>query len=195
MAKGGADWEAIRAEYVTGGATYAELAEKYHVSPNTLAKKASKEGWKKSRQKAGEIVTKKLENRAARAREEKALKGIHLTKYITDLWTDNLKALNEMIKNTPEYMLSNPNFASGIPRGLRETYDLIMEMSGKGYVNRKLANEQRKLKMEREKFEFEKRKWEEEMRQKEAAQSRMTGEGEPAWAIMEDDEEVESISG
>ena len=33
------------------------------------------------------------------------------------------------------------------------------------------------------------------MRQKEAAQSRMTGEGEPAWAIMEDDEEVESISG
>ena len=179
------NWDAIRAEYLTGDATYKSLAEKYKISVNVLSKKATKEGWKNGRRKVGEKVAKKTITRAARAREEKALKGINLTKYIADLWTDNLKELNSLLKETPSYMLENPSFAAGIPRGLRETYELIMEMNGRGYMNRKLANEERKLRLEREKFELEKAKWEEEKRLK--AEEFGAGSGERIGLIIEED--------
>lgn len=192
MAKETVAWDRIKAEYLAGDATYAELAKKYDVSMSTLAKRATKEGWKNARQKVGEKVAKKMETRAAHAREEKALKGVQLTRYITDLWTDNLKTLNALIQETPEHMLTSPGFAAGIPRGLRETYDLIMEMSGKGYMNRKLANEQRKLKLEREKFEFEKLKWEEEMKMREKGAATAASE---KWIVTEDGEEGEDFGG
>lgn len=190
----GVNWDAIHQEYITGNATYAELAEKYKISVNTLSKKASKERWKNDRQKVGEKVARKAVTRAARAREEKALKGINLTKYIADLWTDNLKELNELIKNTPATMLENPSFAAGIPRGLKETYELIMEMNGRGYMNRKLANEEKKLRLEREKLELEKAKWEEEKRryQERMDMARKSGGDTEAWLIVEDTEDQDA---
>ena len=192
MANRTVDWDKIKAEYLAGNMTYAELAKKYQVSVSTLSKKATSDGWKNGRKKVGEKVAKKIETRAARAREEKALKGVQLTRYIADLWTDNLKALNDLIAQTPEHMLENPQFAAGIPRGLRETYDLIMEMSGRGYMNRKLANEQRKLKLEREKFEFEKEKWRRETEAREAAIRKGEGQDE-SWQVEEDSEEIDGI--
>lgn len=186
---GGINWEAIHAEYIAGDMSMAKLAEKHKISVNILRKKATKERWTEHRQKAREKVAKKLTTRAARAREEEALKGINLTKYIADIWTDNLKALNELIKATPEYMLSQPSFAAGIPRGLKETYELIMTMNGRGYMDRKLQNEEKKLKLEREKFELEKAKWEKEMEQKKVAAST----ADEVWKIIQDDEEVGGI--
>ena len=181
-------WDKIKAEYLVGDITLQELAEKHHISLSTLYKKASSDGWKKGRQEVGRKVAGKMATRAARAREEKALKGINLAKYIADVWTDNLKSLNTLIQNTPEYMLTQPSFAANIPRGLRETYELIMEMNGRGYINRKLANEERKLKLEREKFELEKRKWE---AQKAAMERGAAGGEETIWQVTLDDGEVE----
>ena len=192
MANRTVDWDKIRAEYLAGNSTYAELAKKHGVSVHTLSKKATSEGWKNGRRKVGEKVAKMTETRAAHAREEKALKGVQLARYITDLWTDNLRELNELIKATPEQMLDNPQFAAGIPRGLRETYELIMEINGRGFQNRKLANEQRKLKLEREKFEFEKEKWRRECEMREAAAKIGDGQ-EKLWQVEEDDEEVDGV--
>lgn len=189
--KTGVNWEKIHAEYIAGDTTYAALAEKWGISVSTLSKKATKEHWKNDRKKVGEKLAKRMTSRAARAREEKTLKGINLAKYITDLWTDNLKALNELIKNTPEYMLTQPSFAAGIPRGLRETYELIMEQNGRGYMNRKLANEEKKLRLEREKFELEKEKWK---AQKAALERGMNSGTVERWVIQLDDEEI-SIDG
>ena len=124
------EWDRIKAEYLVGDITLQELAEKYHISLSTIYKKASSDGWKNGRKEVGRKVAGKMATRAARAREEKALKGINLAKYIADVWTDNLKSLNTLIQNTPEYMLTQPSFAANIPRGLRETYELIMEMNG-----------------------------------------------------------------
>lgn len=191
--KTGPAWEAIHAEYITGKATYKELAEKYQISVSTLSKKATKEGWKNDRAKVGEKLAKKMTTRAARAREKEALKGINLTKYIADIWTDNLKQLMLLIQQTPTTMIDNPQFAASLPRGVRETYDLIQEMSGRGYMNRKLANEEKKLKIERERFELEKQKWEEEKRRRDEQMSR-TGEEDEAWKVVQDDEEVEGIN-
>lgn len=45
-----ADWNAIRAEYITGNAGYRELAAKYGVSFGTLRHRAQKEEWVKKRE-------------------------------------------------------------------------------------------------------------------------------------------------
>ena len=45
MPKAKADWEKVERDYVTGDATYAELAEKYGVSPGTARKHGADGRW------------------------------------------------------------------------------------------------------------------------------------------------------
>ena len=45
-----ADWEKIKAEYLTTDASIRDLAQKYGVHYTTIGKKASKEGWQELRQ-------------------------------------------------------------------------------------------------------------------------------------------------
>ena len=49
---GKTDWNAIRVEYIGGGISQRELAEKYGVSEAYLVKKANKEHWKQDRDEA-----------------------------------------------------------------------------------------------------------------------------------------------
>lgn len=181
-----AEWDKIKAEYITGGISCRELAEKYNLSPNVVSKKATKDGWKKARQKCGEKTAERMISASARAREEAALKGLDLTKYTMDIWNDNLRALNETIQRTPEYMLSNPSFASGIARGLETTYNLLMRMAGRSDADRRLRLEEEKLKIEREKFEMEKKRFELEMKNMEA-----TGEQGVLWQVTVEEDETE----
>lgn len=56
------DWKKLRAEYIAGGTSYRELAEKYDVSFHTLRKQAAKEKWKALRDEtATKTVTKIIE--------------------------------------------------------------------------------------------------------------------------------------
>ena len=54
------DWKKIKAEYIAGGISYRELAEKHNVSFDTLAKLAAKENWRKLKQKTAEKITQKI---------------------------------------------------------------------------------------------------------------------------------------
>lgn len=54
------DWKKIKAEYIAGGMSYRELAEKHNVSFDTLAKLAAKENWRKLKQKTAEKITQKI---------------------------------------------------------------------------------------------------------------------------------------
>lgn len=179
------DWEKIRAEYIAGKVSCRELGEKYHVSPNVVSKKATKDGWRNDRRKCGEKVAENLISRSARARTDAALKGLDLVKYTMDIWNDNLRALNETIKATPEYMLSNPSFASGIAKGLKTTYDLLMQMSGDGEAQRRTQ-----LEIQREKLEIEKQKiaLEKQRLELELENARKMGAGGTVWEIIEDPE-------
>lgn len=192
MAEKAIPWDQIRAEYIAGGVSCKALANKYGISPNVVSKKATKDGWKNDRRKCGEKVAEKIVARSARAREEAALKGLSLTKYTMDIWNDNLKTLNETIKNTPEYMIANPSFASGIARSLETTYDLLLKMSGRSEAQRRLRIEEEKLKIEREKFEIEKRKLELEMANMEKGQGGAEG---TQWQIVEDDDTEDLLCG
>ena len=55
-----ADWEKIKAEYLTTETSYRKLAAKYGVNATTIAKKASKEGWQSERQQQASKTLSKL---------------------------------------------------------------------------------------------------------------------------------------
>ena len=63
-----ADWEAIKADYLTGELSVKELAAKHGVSTNQIYKKVSSEGWKKTLQKIRQKTEEKVVARVARAR-------------------------------------------------------------------------------------------------------------------------------
>lgn len=59
------DWSEIAKDYQENGLSYAELAEKYHVSISTLKKAAARQGWtetKERRRKAADAMIKAIEN-------------------------------------------------------------------------------------------------------------------------------------
>ena len=163
------DWDAIKAEYISGKISCRKLAEKYNISPNVVSKKATKDGWKNERRKCDEKTAKKIISRTSYARACAAADGLDEVKYTSQLWMDNLKQLNELIKQTPETMLAQPSFAAGISNGLKTTLELFLRLGGQSDSDRRIRLEEEKLKMEREKFELEKARWEAEQAERKAA--------------------------
>ena len=64
---GKTDWNAIKAEYIGGGISQRELAEKHGVSPDYLMQKANKEHWKQDRDEAIKKGLAKSQQKAADA--------------------------------------------------------------------------------------------------------------------------------
>ena len=64
----GAPWARIRAEWLKGGITQQELADKYHLSVKTIQNRAYKEGWKNQKGKIAEKTEEKTRERIVRAR-------------------------------------------------------------------------------------------------------------------------------
>ena len=56
------DWEKIRAEYIAGGISLRELAEKYGVNRGAVQRRASTEGWKEQRVKTVSKVCQKTDD-------------------------------------------------------------------------------------------------------------------------------------
>ena len=63
-----ADWEAIKADYMTGELSVRELVEKHGVSANQIYKKVSSDGWKKKLEKIRQKTEEKYVARVARTR-------------------------------------------------------------------------------------------------------------------------------
>lgn len=61
----GADWGKIRNDYINGGGSYAELAEKYNVSSSTVEKIGRKEGWKKAKKEQRKKIAEKTQEKTA----------------------------------------------------------------------------------------------------------------------------------
>lgn len=82
--KGGftVDWNTLKAEYIAGGVSYRELAEKHGVSESTLRKRAAKEHWSELRNKAGTATEQKIVDKTA---EDSANKAVELSTRIDDI--------------------------------------------------------------------------------------------------------------
>lgn len=56
------DWERIRAEYIAGGISLRDLAQKYGVTKSAIGRRASSERWTDERDKTGTKVRQKTED-------------------------------------------------------------------------------------------------------------------------------------
>lgn len=59
------NWTKIRNEYVSGGGSYADLAEKYNVSYSTLSKRGAEEGWTETKERQLQIIRNETDRKAA----------------------------------------------------------------------------------------------------------------------------------
>lgn len=93
-----APWSKIRAEWLKGGITQKELAEKYGVNLKTLQNRASNEGWKNQKGIIREKTEEELRGRIVRARVN------HLERLITanEKIINGLEKLAGMIEEKPE---------------------------------------------------------------------------------------------
>ena len=95
-----AQWSKIRAEWLKGGITHAELAKKYGLSVKTVQNHAYKEGWKNEKGKIREKVEEKTRERVVRARVS------HLEKLIqaNEALLDGMVQLAEQVKENPKIL-------------------------------------------------------------------------------------------
>ena len=93
-------WSKIRAEWLKGGITHAELAKKYGISVKTIQNRAYKEGWKNQKGKIREKVEEQTRDRVVRARVN------HLDKLIqaNELLLDSMVKLAEQVKENPKLL-------------------------------------------------------------------------------------------
>lgn len=167
------DWSAIKTEYVSGKATYRELAKKYGVSFSTLQKRAKEEKWSEGRKKYRDrVVTKALTRTCARDAQRLA----KLQKSAMLLATDIEKALKDpdvlyrhvgMTSDGPvDAKLTTPNGKNlqAMARALRDITAAMRDLYGINTRAEQFAQEQgaARLQIEREKLEMEKRRVENE---------------------------------
>ena len=60
-----ANWTKIKTEYVNGGVSYRELAEKYGLSPSSVEKRAAKEKWTAARETRLQETSRRIEEKTA----------------------------------------------------------------------------------------------------------------------------------
>lgn len=159
-----ADWDKIKTEYISGGITLRELAEKNHISQSTIRQKAAKEKWKEEKNNVRTTVEQKVQKRVVEKRSKDLMKGIDVIKYTADVLSDAMRDLTVIISQTPEYMLANPAVLTSVSNSMDKTYELMRKMCG-------ITEAQKKLQLEREKLELERKKFETELKAREQAEN------------------------
>lgn len=170
---GDMDWSEIKTAYVSGKATYRELAKKYGVSFSTLQKRAKEEKWAEGRKKYRDrVVTKALTRTCARDAQRLA----KLQKSAMLLATDIEKALEDpdvlykhvgSIEGVPvDAKLTTPNGKNlqAMARALRDITAAMRDLYGINTRAEQFAQDMgaQRLQIEREKLELEKKKAEEQ---------------------------------
>jgi len=149
----GAPWARIRAEWLKGGITQQELADKYHLSVKTIQNRAYKESWKKQKGKIAEKTEEKTRERIVRARVN------HLERLInaSELIITGLEKLAASVAEDPVKYLQDKSgslrSAESITKALQVATETQMELYKVPNIDQKFAAkkwnaEQRRLKAE-----------------------------------------------
>ena len=145
-----AEWRRIRLEYVKGKTTYRQLAEKYHVSANTIRHRAANEAWKKKKNQLDTKVEQKALERAcdARARE------FALIAAVNDRMDAVLNNLVDFIEQQPPKRYDELRGVESLTKAIaqvvqtkRDLYNVPTEID-----RAKIEALREKAKLEREKF-------------------------------------------
>lgn len=78
--KGGisVDWNTLKAEYIAGGVSYRELAEKYGVSHSTLRQRAAREKWSTQKDNVRAEAEQKMIDTISDEQSEQAVSAVNL---------------------------------------------------------------------------------------------------------------------
>ena len=135
----GAPWARIRAEWLKGGITQQELADKYHLSVKTIQNRAYKEGWKKQKGKIAEKTEEKTRDRIVRARVN------HLERLInaSELIITGLEKLAAEVAEDPVKYLQDKSgslrSAESITKALQVATETQMELYKVPNIDQKFA--------------------------------------------------------
>lgn len=135
----GAPWARIRAEWLKGGITQQELADKYHLSVKTIQNRAYKEGWKNQKGKIAEKTEEKTRERIVRARVN------HLERLInaSELIITGLEKLAAEVATDPVKYLQDKSgslrSAESITKALQVATETQMELYKVPNIDQKFA--------------------------------------------------------
>lgn len=160
-------WGRIKASYLAGDKTYQELAKQYHVAEKTIRNRASKEGWRKDKDKVRTETGQKLLARAVRVREDQ----LQMLVRANEAMANALLQLTEKIAENPMILLG-PNAdgrpADSISKALRATIDSQRDLYRLPNMDQELdkKKESQRKREAKAKYELEKAKWEAEQAEK-----------------------------
>ena len=147
----GAPWARIRAEWLKGGITQQELADKYHLSVKTIQNRAYKEGWKKQKGKIAEKTEERTRERIVRARVN------HLERLInaSELIITGLEKLAASVAEDPVKYLQDKSgslrSAESITKALQVATETQMELYKVPNIDQKFAAKKWREQMKLEK--------------------------------------------
>lgn len=145
-----ADWRKIRIEYVKGKTTYEKLAKKYGAAASTIRHRASKEGWRKRKNKLDTKVEQKVLERVCDARAEEFLRIAQ----VNDRMDEVLGNLLDFVQQQPPKKYDDLRGVESLTKAIatvvqtkRDLYNMPTEID-----RAKIEALRDKQKLEREKF-------------------------------------------
>jgi len=175
-----AEWRKIRIEYVKGKTTYAKLADKYGISASNIRKRASKEGWRKKKNKLDQKVEQKVLERVCDARA----KEFELIAQVNDRMSSVLDNLVTFVSSQTPNRYDDLRGVESLTKAIaqvvqtkRDLYNVPTEID-----RAKIEALRDKQKLEREKFAEE---------QAEKAASKAAAENTIIRMVIEGEEEQE----
>ena len=112
------DWNALKVEYVSGGMSYRELAEKHGIPPSTLMKAAAKGKWKEGRKKYGDSLVAE----AVRKTQGEKIKKLQRVQQTADIVASRLLEIAHDEKQFYRHVVQ-----VGLGDGKYETQDVILK--------------------------------------------------------------------
>lgn len=155
-----AEWRKIRVEYLKGKTTYEKLAVKYGVSASNIRKRASKEGWRKRKNKLDAKVEQKVLERVCDARA----KEFELIAQVND-------RMGEVLENLVTFVASQPPGRYDDLRGVESLTKAIAQVvqTKRDLYNVPTEIDRAKIEALRDKQKLEREKFAEEQAEKAAS--------------------------
>ena len=145
-------WDKIKAEYIAGGISCRELAEKYGISEDKIKKRSAKEKWTDERRKVRTNYAQKVREKIVQKKADAAIDDLEVAKYTVKVFQEALRDLALLMKENP--LSQNLRNVESLANAINKNVDSLMKTCQilNAGEQKKLELEERRLKLEEEKF-------------------------------------------
>lgn len=153
------DWDKIKAEYIAGGTSYRELAEKHDISEDKIKKRAAKEKWRDLRNDTCTKIARKVQEKIVQRKADAVVDELAVARYTAQIWQDTLQQVAALLGSEERMgiLVNSPGKAVAMSEAIRTNIDSLMKTCKllSAAEAKKLELEERRLKLEEKKFEAE----------------------------------------